>query len=376
MARAEPLYTRSGLHPTLELLDPLNPLRRRMALWLLPLGTLLTLVAWAASRAVGLDPVDRLFLPLLALGFSLLAIVLWRFPRTSPWVLPLAHALVATYLLVTLAYQLLFAPNPLGLSPAAYWVPFVYFSSFLFFQTRQAVRLALLYLLTLFLLSLLGAFRGHLHTEHLNALAQFFGANLAYVGLLYMLVRVKEGYLEAQLEAYTDPLTGLRNRRYLDLVLERELFRVQRYNRPLSLLVLDLDDFKKVNDTYGHPVGDRVLRALARCLEEHLRQSDRPVRLGGGGVCRPPGGNPPGPGGAPGGAPAPGGGRPEGAPGGGNDRQHWRGRGPPRGLPPFPPQAGRRRPLPSQTPGEKPDRGGLNPPLPTGAANLALARLG
>ncbi|WP_206201851.1 sensor domain-containing diguanylate cyclase [Thermus tengchongensis] len=281
MARAGPLYTRSGLHPTLELLDPLNPLRRRMALWLLPLGTLLTLVAWAASRAVGLDPVDRLFLPLLALGFSLLAIVLWRFPRTSPWVLPLAHALVATYLLVTLAYQLLFAPNPLGLSPAAYWVPFVYFSSFLFFQTRQAVRLALLYLLTLFLLSLLGAFRGHLHTEHLNALAQFFGANLAYVGLLYMLVQVKEGYLEAQLEAYTDPLTGLRNRRYLDLVLERELFRVQRYNRPLSLLVLDLDDFKKVNDTYGHPAGDRVLRALARCLEEHLRQSDRPVRLGG-----------------------------------------------------------------------------------------------
>ncbi|WP_051946848.1 diguanylate cyclase [Thermus amyloliquefaciens] len=281
MARAGPLYTESGFHPTLELLDPLNPLRRRTALWLLPLGALLALVAWATSRAAGLDPVDRLFLPLLALGFSLLAIALWRSPRTGPWVLVLAHTLVATYLLATLAYQLLLVPNPLGLSPAAYWVPFVYFSSFLFFQARQAVRLALLYLLALFLLSVVGAFRGHFHAEHLNALAQFFGANLAYVGLLYMLVRVKEGYLEAQLEAYTDPLTGLRNRRYLDLILERELFRARRYNRPLSLLVLDLDDFKKVNDTYGHPVGDRVLRALARCLEEHLRKSDRPVRLGG-----------------------------------------------------------------------------------------------
>ncbi|WP_208619924.1 GGDEF domain-containing protein [Thermus tenuipuniceus] len=281
MARAGPLYTGSSLHPTLELLDPLNPLRRRMALLLLPLGTLLALVAFAASRAVGLDPVDRFFLPLLALGFSLLALALWRLPRTSSWVLPLTHGLVATYLLATLAFQLLIAPNPFGLSPAAHWVPFVYFSSFLFFQTHQAVRLALLYLLTLFLLSLLGAFRGHFHAAHLNALAQFFGANLAYVSLLYMLVRVKEGYLEARLDAYTDPLTGLRNRRYLDLVLERELFRVQRYRRPLSLLILDLDHFKQVNDRHGHPVGDRVLKTLARCLEDHLRQSDRAVRLGG-----------------------------------------------------------------------------------------------
>ncbi|WP_156101108.1 GGDEF domain-containing protein [Thermus scotoductus] len=281
MARARSPYTGTNLYPTLELLDPLHPLRRRMALWHLPLGALLALVAFAASRAVGLDPVDRFFLPLLALGFSLLALALWRLPRTSSWVLPLAHGLVATYLLATLAFQLLITPNPLGLSPAAHWVPFVYFSSFLFFRTQQAVRLALLYLLTLFLLSLLGAFRGHFHAEHLNALAQFFGANLAYVSLLYMLVRIREGYLEARLDAYTDPLTNLRNRRYLDLVLERELFRVQRYRRPLSLLVLDLDNFKRINDTHGHPVGDRVLKALARCLEEHIRQSDRAVRLGG-----------------------------------------------------------------------------------------------
>ena len=281
MAQAGNPYTGANLYPTLELLDPLHPLRRRMALWLLPLGALLALVAFAASRAVGLDPVDRFLLPFLALGFSLLAIILWRFPRTSSWVLPLAHLLVVGYLLTTLAYQLLIRPNPMGLSPAAYWVPFVYFSSFLFFQTRQAVRLALLYLLALFLLSLLGSFRGHFHAEHLNALAQFFGANLAYVGLLYMLVRVREGYLEARLDAYTDPLTNLRNRRYLDLVLERELFRVRRYRRPLSLLVLDLDNFKRINDTHVHPVGDRVLKSLTRCLEDHLRQSDRAVRLGG-----------------------------------------------------------------------------------------------
>lgn len=101
------------------------------------------------------------------------------------------------------------------------------------------------------------------------------------MGLLYLLVRLKEGYLEARLDAHTDFLTGLRNRRYLELILERELFRVARYGRPLSLIILDLDGFKAVNDTHGHEVGDRVLKALARCLEEHLRQSDRAVRLGG-----------------------------------------------------------------------------------------------
>lgn len=275
------VYPGDSLRPTLELPDPLHPLRRRTALWLLPLGGVLALVALGTSLATGLDPVDRVLLPLLAVGFFGLALVLWRLPRAASWVLPAAHALVALYLLSTLAYQLLFRPNPMGLSPAAFWVPFVYFSGFLFFQSQRAVRLALLYLGLLLFLSLLGGLRGHFQPAHLNALAQFFGANLAYVGLLYMLVRIKEGYMEAQLDAYTDFLTGLRNRRYLELALERELFRVQRYGRPLSLVVLDLDGFKAVNDTHGHEAGDRVLKALATCLEGHIRQSDRAVRLGG-----------------------------------------------------------------------------------------------
>ncbi|WP_033399289.1 GGDEF domain-containing protein [Thermus islandicus] len=269
------------MQATLELLDPLNPLRRRIALWLLPLGSLLALVALWASHRTGLDPVDRTFLPLLALGLMVLAAFLWRTPRSARWVLPTAHALIALYLLFTLGYQLLLRPNPLGLSPAAYWVPFFYFSGYLFFPAQRAVRLALLYLLTLLLLALAGSLRGHLQPVHLNALAQFFGSNLAYVALLYLLVRLKEGYLEARLDAHSDFLTGLRNRRYLEQILERELFRLRRYGRPLSLIVLDLDGFKAINDAHGHDVGDRVLQALARCLEGHLRQSDRAVRLGG-----------------------------------------------------------------------------------------------
>ena len=240
MASLKGRYTGLNLSPTLELLDPLNPVRRQMALWLLPLGSLLAGAAYWASRPGGLDPVDRIFLPPMALGFLAFAALLWRFPTSARWVIPGAHALIALYLLSTLTYQLLFKPNPLGLSPAAYWVPFFYFSSYLFFPAKRAARLALLYLLTLFPVALLGLMRNPFQPVHWNALTQFFGANLAYVGLLYLLVRLKEGYMEAQLDAYTDFLTGLRNRRYLELILERELFRLQRYGRPLSLVLLDL----------------------------------------------------------------------------------------------------------------------------------------
>ncbi len=70
MASFKGRYTGPNLHPTLELLDPLNPVRRQMALWLLPLGSLLAGVAYWASRSGGLDPVDRTFLVPMALAFS------------------------------------------------------------------------------------------------------------------------------------------------------------------------------------------------------------------------------------------------------------------------------------------------------------------
>lgn len=89
--------------------------------------------------------------------------------------------------------------------------------------------------------------------------------------------------LHAQLreEAIRDPLTGLFNRRYLDETLPRELARAQRDGTPLSLVMLDLDHFKVINDTHGHPVGDAALAALGRLLEQRSRASDVACRYGG-----------------------------------------------------------------------------------------------
>ncbi|MCS6992598.1 MAG: sensor domain-containing diguanylate cyclase [Anaerolineales bacterium] len=82
-------------------------------------------------------------------------------------------------------------------------------------------------------------------------------------------------------EAMSDMLTGLPNRRALDARLENEVQRAARYGHPFAVLMMDLDGFKAINDTYGHDVGDRVLRDFARFLVESKRSSDFLARYGG-----------------------------------------------------------------------------------------------
>ena len=86
---------------------------------------------------------------------------------------------------------------------------------------------------------------------------------------------------EAQRLSVTDPLTGAGNLRHMTTTLAREVERATRFERPLALLLLDLDHFKRVNDTFGHTVGDAVLRELARRLHEAVREVDTVARYGG-----------------------------------------------------------------------------------------------
>lgn len=81
--------------------------------------------------------------------------------------------------------------------------------------------------------------------------------------------------------ATTDSLTGLINRGYMAIQFQREFDRSRRYTRPLSILMVDIDDFKKINDTYGHPVGDQVIEDLARILLGKTRIHDLCARYGG-----------------------------------------------------------------------------------------------
>ncbi|MBN1207172.1 MAG: diguanylate cyclase [Myxococcaceae bacterium] len=79
----------------------------------------------------------------------------------------------------------------------------------------------------------------------------------------------------------TDPLTGLSNRRYFEERLSEEFARARRYRSPLSLVMLDIDYFKRINDTFGHPFGDEVLRAVSQVARARLREVDLLARYGG-----------------------------------------------------------------------------------------------
>ncbi len=86
---------------------------------------------------------------------------------------------------------------------------------------------------------------------------------------------------ELEMEAMTDPLTRLLNRRALDFWAEREVLSSLASDLPLSAILIDLDEFKTVNDAWGHQSGDAVLLGVARCLEAEMRDHDRLARLGG-----------------------------------------------------------------------------------------------
>jgi diguanylate cyclase (GGDEF)-like protein len=95
------------------------------------------------------------------------------------------------------------------------------------------------------------------------------------------LIKLRQKMNRLRGEADFDTLTGLANRRRFRVALTREVERWRRYGAPCALLLLDVDHMKKINDTYGHPTGDRVLREISHTLAKVCRDNDVAARLGG-----------------------------------------------------------------------------------------------
>lgn len=120
-------------------------------------------------------------------------------------------------------------------------------------------------------------------TGILVALVFFLGACFVQMVCALSLGTVQDIKRIAVLESenITDPLMEIFNRRHLERRLEEDFGRSKRYGFPLAVLMLDIDHFKKVNDTYGHPSGDRVLKEIGLLLKENVRHVDVPARYGG-----------------------------------------------------------------------------------------------
>jgi diguanylate cyclase (GGDEF)-like protein len=95
------------------------------------------------------------------------------------------------------------------------------------------------------------------------------------------MIEKRKTYLMLELEAMVDEKTGLANYRAFHKKLREEWERSERYKLPLSIVMLDLDDFKRVNDSVGHPAGDRVLREFAMLVSGGARGTDLAARYGG-----------------------------------------------------------------------------------------------
>jgi diguanylate cyclase (GGDEF)-like protein/PAS domain S-box-containing protein len=104
------------------------------------------------------------------------------------------------------------------------------------------------------------------------------GAVAEHVALALANLQLREAL---RIQSIRDPLTGLFNRRYMEESLEREILRASRNNQTIGVLLLDIDHFKRYNDTFGHEAGDTVLREVGRLLQRHVRGEDIACRLGG-----------------------------------------------------------------------------------------------
>jgi len=102
-----------------------------------------------------------------------------------------------------------------------------------------------------------------------------------YLTLTYLVVQLKHSQRKEHLAARTDFVTGIANSRYFHEILNMEVERIRRYPHPITVVYMDMDNFKEVNDLFGHTIGDDVLRYVTSELKIQLRKTDTIARLGG-----------------------------------------------------------------------------------------------
>lgn len=252
------------------------------------------ILIWLAQRTV--DPFVAFGYPLLALLVLSGAFVVYRWPDTLPRVEKAMLVVVGALLLSRMAYVQLTVPLTenawLHLGPTVYMNLVVWI---LFANMVMLPRKALWASFTLILMSAaLGLTRfipealSVAGNAGLVALMRHEVYLLVIAIFIFVLAKSKDDHYLAlldakrlQLVAQTDALTGLPNRLRLDQELQRALEVAGRHDRPLALIMFDLDQFKKVNDRHGHLVGDEVLQEVAVMVRPLLRRGDLLGRWGG-----------------------------------------------------------------------------------------------
>ncbi|WP_428909927.1 GGDEF domain-containing protein [Niallia sp. Krafla_26] len=262
-------------------------LKRNLYLTALPLLIIASIISlYVESIGKSLDIVNKISLPILIVWLCIFLIHVGL--RKNMMVI---EVLTFIFLSVFHLYRFYFVITDglggaeQGLDEYMFWMPLFYIYIYLIFRRKIGLYFSLvIYSLTLLMgiYELFHHFQKHISA--LDTLTQFYLSSIVYIVGLYFLNHLVAVYMESETLrelAYTDFLTNLPNRRTIEGELLREFNKAKNSKIPLSVIILDIDDFKKINDTFGHDVGDSILIELSDLLKKCIRDTDYIGRWGG-----------------------------------------------------------------------------------------------
>lgn len=275
--------------------DPAAPeeaLKRRVYVVILAAALAGSVLGLFIGEFTGLaSPYTRNILLVAAVFEAAALFLLWSGRMPLRLVEEALYLIPATLLVGVLVYALYVPATPEQAGSALrgfyLWIPAAYVVVFIAHEGAGAfVRSAAVYLVVVAVS--LPAAAGSVATLDALSLDQLYISGAVVISFLYFISRLRDRLRDAEVAAErmkrlaeTDDLTGLHNRRHAAAILEDEMERSRRHGHPLSVIVFDIDDFKRVNDDFGHDAGDAVLAGLAGVASRMARRGDGLARWGG-----------------------------------------------------------------------------------------------
>ena len=265
---------------------------RLTAYFILPFSLILFVRTFLFSRATQTDPVTGLLLAAYA-GVALTCLLIIITQRVLSGKLSLKQSRGLQFFFI-----LLFTFFMLGLSLLniviyqefyTYLIVALFLSAAVWLNFRTYITLSLVsFILIVFFLYATGSSLFQMNTRFIQLIIYFLVGLFIYLSMTSLLMEnfynrlsLEEQYLQLATENITDPLTGLYNKRSLNDDLKKEWARSKRTNHPFCLIMIDIDNFRSVNNTFGHIAGDQLIRELSVMIRNEVRLSDKVYRYGG-----------------------------------------------------------------------------------------------
>ena len=257
----------------------------------LPIGIVVLLLIFGVNHLTNESShFLNLAIPITVICFVLIWLVSWfkgtlRFLRLSTF------TVLSLFLSGHFSYMSIYGtPEFISreLARLAPWLSVVYILAFWIFGPKRGWKVSVWYATATLMLSIIFHLRHSDEPYYLTNLVTLIEINASSFVIILALLKFARIVEAKTAEAFNmnklaieDRLTGLYNRAHIETVLSQEIEKAHRYRYPLNIVILDIDNFKKINDAFGHLAGDSVLKDFARLLHLHLRGSDTSGRWGG-----------------------------------------------------------------------------------------------